>query len=79
MTDLTGGHTGILCIAFDKTKVLASCGEGLSDVVCIFYHGPIVAISDGYHRHLGFRPRETYLFVVTSIVVCMYDEAIVKR
>ncbi len=31
VADLTGGHTGrILCIAFDKTKVV-SCGE---DYIC---------------------------------------------
>jgi len=77
VADLTGGHTGrILCIAFDKTKVV-SCGE---DYVCVFHHGLIVAVSDGVSciadMHLGFRPRdryEFYLFVVRSIGACMYN------
>jgi WD40 repeat protein len=56
VADLAGGHIGrILCVAFDKTKVV-SCGE---DYVCVSRHDRITDVIDGYlaaNMCLGFRP-----------------------
>ena len=56
VADLAGGHIGrILCVAFDKTKIV-SCGE---DYVCFSCHDRITDVIDGYlpaNMCLGFRP-----------------------
>ena len=56
VADLAGGHVGrVLCVAFDKAKVV-SCGE---DYVCVSCGDHTPGVIDGYlaaDMHLGFRP-----------------------